>query len=306
ITSGKYDVSNIMIYSSNIFYVLPIFLGIRIKHKIPVCFDVVEWYMPFQYKLGIFDLNFIDVAFCFNFIFPLSKNIIAISKLIQNHFTAKKCNILYLPAITDIDEITPLSINEKTDNKIRLIYPGNPGKKDALDIALEAVSLLNDEEKNRIEFHITGMSSNELSEYMQDKKDVLSKLSDCLVIHGKLPYDELMKLYNIVDFLALFRYDNRVTRANFPNKIPELFALGVSVITNKVGDYGECLNDMANSIIVDECSVESAMLGIRKVLALEQSELLIIKNNAKTTAAEYFDYRNWLQSFKMFLENTKV
>ena len=56
-------------------------------------------------------------------------------------------------------------------------------------------------------------------------------------------------------------------------------------------------------MIVETCSSEGLAQVLRKTLHISQSKLKIMSEQAKKTAENNFDYRNYIDEMKCFLEN---
>ena len=131
------------------------------------------------------------------------------------------------------------------------------------------------------------------------------RLGDTVCFHGWMEYDELIELYQSVDFLYMSRPDNLVTRANFPSKLPELMAYAVAPIGNRVGDYYEYLTDGVDSVLFDKNTPEDCVTAIRRVIAMSKEERQSMCQNARNTVCEKFDYKKWANKLDGFMENLK-
>lgn len=284
----KYSLTNtdrVYIYSSTAQYTSAV-LQFAKKRGAAVVVDVVEWHQPFQFKYGKFDPRYRSFMKCFNKLFIEAGNAIAISDLLKSHFTEKGCNVLKLPIFIEPRE----SFSYKPEEgKLNLIYPGNPYRKDSLEMMLEALNMLNSEEKRRICLHLTGVTRQLLEQSVPGKEYLLDL--NCVRIHGWMEYQELMKLYHSIDFALIGRPDNIVTRANFPSKVPELMNRGIPVIINSVGDIVEYLKPDKDAIFIEETTSEACFTALRKCLCKDRDELENMHRAAFESAHKIFDYK---------------
>ena len=299
---NDYDFSkdDIVIVDTSIpMYSLPI---LRFVHQRGgrVIFDRTEWYQPFQYKFGKFDPNFLLNDFHFHHIIPKGDGVIVISKFLYQHFKGKVNNIFYLPFVTDALVKRSNQIQNDKD-KIRFIYPGNPGKKDNFAALLKGFESLTQEEQNRIEFHITLISPNQLKNILGKDAYLLESLKDRVVFHGRLEYDELIKLYNTVDFLLVVKSDNIVSKSNFPSKVPELMAYGVIPILTKIGDIADYLEDSKNCIFIEDDQPDLIADAINQAINLSNEKKEQMQSNTKNVIETTLNYKNWSESFVNFL-----
>ena len=123
-----------------------------------------------------------------------------------------------------------------------------------------------------------------------------------LVIHGVIPYNELEKLYENMDFLLLSRYEDLVNEANFPSKIPELMTRGIIPIGNKVGDYYTYLKNGEDSFLFDRNNVEECRDAIVTAIAATRGCMDAFKERARKCAMEHFDFSMWSQRISDFLK----
>lgn len=294
----------VYIYGSNSLFVTPVLRYCR-RNKIKSVIDVVEWHQPFQYARGEKDMRYRSANKTFTKLALQTSGIVSISDCIRDYYTKKDCFTDVFPVIIDAESIS-FDIEKKSqDDNIHLIYPGNPMYKDDIGVMLEGLALLDSEEKSRITMHLTGVKEEKLRAYLGDGQSVFDKLGDTVCFHGWMEYDELIALYQSVDFLYMSRPDNLVTRANFPSKLPELMAYAVAPIGNRVGDYYQYLTDGVDSILFDCNTPKDCAKAIRRVLSLSAEERKTICQNARNTVCEKFDYRKWTKKLDEFMENLK-
>lgn len=302
----QYDINKndkVLIYSSS-FNFTNVILKFLNKINVKSACDVVEWHQPFQFKLGKYDIKYILYKRCFENLYPNSLNIISISNYLSEHFKNQGCNTITLPIYIDIKKDNHIKY-ERDKNVLNLIYPGNPYRKDSLITMLKAIYKLDKSEKKRIVFHLTGVSKSHLYKCIPNNENLLDNLIDSgnIVIHSWMEYDELIKLYNNIDFAFIARPINIVTKANFPSKIPELMEKGIPPITNRVGDIVDYLDDGIDSILYDGDSVENCINAVRRILNLRGEEVEIMHQNARKTAVNKFDYNICNELLNNFFEN---
>lgn len=294
----------VYIYGSNSLFVSPVLKFCQRRH-IKTVIDVVEWHQPFQYPKGEKDLRYKSSDKTFTKLAPKTNGIISISACIRDYYTDKGCYTDVFPVIIDAQSI-PCDIEKKgTSDKIHLIYPGNPMYKDDIVVMLEGIAGLSKEEQQKITMHFTGVKEEKLRTYLGDQQTVFDRLGDTVCFHGWMEYDELIALYQSVDFLYMSRPDNLVTRANFPSKLPELMAYGVVPIGNRVGDYYEYLTDGEDSVLFDCNTPQDCAAAIKRVLVTTKEERKQMCQNARNTVCEKFDYKKWSKKLDQFMENLK-
>jgi len=225
-----------------------------------------------------------------------------ISEALENKEKRYSCSTLRLPILADPDEYG-MPVKQQKPRQLQFIYPGAKlnGCEDDINLLLDAFAALSGEEKARAVLHITGTTAEKLRGRCQNP-GVLDALGGSLVIHPWLAYDELIRLYQAADFLVLARFDNPLTRANFPSKIPETLSFGIIPICTRVGDYTKYyLQDGVDSIFCRVGSAQSLVAAIRKALSMPEKQFLEMRNNARATAVERFGYQNWSKAVEDFI-----
>ena len=134
-------------------------------------------------------------------------------------------------------------------------------------------------------------------------EDERIKLERILVIHKWMKYEELISIYQQMNFLVLARDTNQMTLANFPSKIPETMAFGIVPIASKVGDYTKYyLEDSVNSIFIYGCTVQNVLESIRKALKLSEEEYFKLSKSAVKCVETRFDYHVWSGTVKEMID----
>lgn len=292
----KYEITSndrVLIYTGNYFWGSGISNFCR-KQNIPVAFDVVEWHQAFQFKNGNDDIEYKLYKKLFDQIFREAGNIIAISRTLEEHFRELNCNTIRIPIYANSDNVKEnFEVTKQHSDTLNLIYPGNPYRKDDLLSMLQGIKRFYEEVSSKVKFHLTGVSKELLYSCIPENPTILTELlsKGVVVIHGWMEYDELIKLYDTIDFVLIARPINIVTKSNFPSKIPELMLHRIPAITTCVGDIAEYLTNGADSIVYDGEGEESCYLGIKEAWKVKESGMLKdMKNSAFKSACTTFNY----------------
>ena len=71
------------------------------KHHIPLILESCEKYHPSNWKYGCFDWRYIQFVHCWNSKYHKADGVIAISRLLENHFAKKNVITVRIPTILD-------------------------------------------------------------------------------------------------------------------------------------------------------------------------------------------------------------
>lgn len=258
--------------------------------------------LPIQYRHHLVNPRYWGMIFKWKFKLKVVPKAFPISEKLQSVEMEHGCkHTLILPIMSDPDEFGEAKRILKPE-LLKFIYSGAKANthEDDLSLLFQALQMLTDDEKKKIEIHITGMSKDKLEEKVGNP-ELLKGLT--VEVHGWMKYSELIELYREMDFLALPRFKNGVTEANFPSKIPESLSFGIIPVCSKVGDYTRTyLEDGYNSFLFETGNVNACVQSLRRALNITEEDYLKMRKNARRTAVEKFGYKNWSEEISLFLK----
>lgn len=274
------------------------------KRSIPYIADVVEWYSTQQFRQGAFSVFYINNHLGVR-TFKTLNSVMVISKLLESYFSETVPNVIRIPPTIDTSSV-PFTPKLDAD-RIKLIYAGIPGKKDYLHLVIQGIRSLRIEERAKIQLDIYGLNFHELQQYLDATgcSERLAGLENTIFAHGRVSRDTVLQALQQADFSILLRPQMRFSNAGFPSKVPESLAVGTPVILNYTSDLALYIHDYREGIIVEDCSVEAIAAALRKVLALSREDLNSMRVQARQCAEEHFDYHNYIDPLRIFLESAK-
>lgn len=289
---GAESGDTIICYTENLFFMRNIYSNAK-RRNIKVINCVVEWYIARQFKYGYLDIfNFWYYCLAFYRGMGISGNVVVISKKLEGYFKKRGCRVLLIPPLIDFSTIS-IDTHKSCDKK-KFIYSGSFKNKDSMRVMLESFAGLSDEMKNNIEFHITGYSYEKLYEMSEVSPETWETVKTLIVTHSWMRYSELLELYKQVDFLLIARETNRATLSNFPSKVPEMMAHGIIPVMTRVGDLPNLyLENGLDSILFEECTVESCRNAIVQAVQMSDAERKNMRDNARKKAEDCFSYEKW-------------
>ena len=257
--------------------------------QIRLIHDSVEWYSPEQFKHGKFSLGYIGKDILNRFLIDKTCGVIAISRYLEDHFKAKGCYCVRIPIV--ITEADLCKEKDLPEDKVVFTYAGQPGKKDYLHVMLDAFALLPGELLQRVKFNVVGCTKEQmLAEGIS--AEVLAKLENQLVIHGRVSHEEVLRILKCTDFTLLMRSPTqRYAKAGFPTKVVESLSRSTPVICNLTSDLGEYLVDGQNAFVVAECSSHSLQQQISRAIGLSTTQRISMCCAAYETASKCFSYK---------------
>lgn len=295
----KYSIDTVILYN-DLFLLSWRLLKWAKKNNIKLVADVTEWYeQPIKKE------NLINRAIPYltdkriKFIDSKIKNIIAISPYLVDYYQQKQCNVLFLPPVFDVKHKSFKSevLNAGYDNKLRFVYAGSIGNKDILAPFISAICNVN-KCAARTEFHIIGISESELECY--GDVDTLKQLG--VHAYGRLSHQQTLEIVGRSDFSVLLRRPLRYAQAGFSTKFAESMSLGVPMLCNRVGGAEKIIEDRVDGVLLDSVKVEDLSLLIEELCEMPSSSIQKMKQVAYSKANKVFDYRNYIEQMRTFLE----
>jgi glycosyltransferase involved in cell wall biosynthesis len=289
-----------LICSSYINYNIFLHFYLR-RHKIPALVDATEWYSSFQFKFGKLNIKYLIHDFNHRFLIPKAKNVICISKYLEDYYNKMGCNTIYLPPQIVIKDYIPHNL--PVLSPVVFFYAGSIQKtNDYIAIALEGFAMLTSKEKERIKIIIAGYDKTSFLDKLPNSSEVIENLGNSISIIGRISKPVVQQYLSNAHFMFFLRPKSRYSTAGFPSKVPEAMASGVPVITNLTSDLKNYILELNNGLIVNELSAEGFSKTVRKALELSDEEFKEMSNNAYKTALSKFEYTNYNEAIGNYLK----
>lgn len=275
-------------------------LAIVQKYPIPLILESCEWYDVRGFRHGRLDIRYHQFQHCFKKTYNKVDGVIAISRLLEEHYKEQGIPVTRIPGIHDVDKL-PYRTDVSGEGNRNFIFGGNVfGGKEQFSELLMALQAIQANEK-RIRLHIYGSSKQEVLDSLdEDAKRAYADLIDVVVFHGRVPQTEMAKACMDNDFGVFFRPDRRSSLAGFPTKLGEYLAAGTPVITNNTGDISQILHDGGNGFLLPQASSDEIIKALNKCLALSDSEYASMRVHARKTAESTLDYSAYCAQISSF------
>lgn len=253
------------------------------ENNINIFADCTEWYSYRKSNpLGI--IKTIDTELRMRFVNKRLDGVLAISKFLYTYYR-KDVPSFKVPPLVDVEDSKWKPIPLPTQEPLRLVYAGSPGRKDRLDILVSAVNKCN----FQIDLRIIGIAQSDFLILYPELKGIEFKNISFL---GRVSHKEALDEVKAASYTCFFRDINRVSVAGFPTKFVESISVGTPVITNKTSDISDYCAMLKGCILVEDISVSSILEGIERAH----------NNKQRIENSTIFDYRNYLSDFKIITE----
>lgn len=264
-----------------------------------------EWLDISNYKFGKADIRLWNTQHHRMKGFKKATGIISISRLLDEHYKEIGAKTIRIPTILDVESI---HFQEDTshDGKIHVVFAGSlGGSKELMKPIIEAL-VEKEEYRNRIQFDIYGPSKAQIITNLGGSEELLNKCGDCISIHGRIPQEEIPRVYSESDFLIFVRPQRRSSNAGFPTKLAESMSVGTPVISNDTGDIALYLKDGENGFLLSDNTKEAVIGCFDKCLSSPPETYRKMRAAARKTAEESFDYRCYQELVSSFFETGEI
>lgn len=269
------------------------------KNRVILIHDSVEWYSPEQFNHGKLSLRYLKKDFQNRVLINKRFRVIAISRYLQRHFESKGCQCVRIPIVITEDDIC--LDKQLPENKVVFTYAGQPGKKDYLQVMLDAFALLPADMLSKVVFNVVGCTKEQMIA-SGISRDLLEKLKTQLVIHGRVSHEEVLRILKETHFTLLMRSPvQRYAKAGFPTKVVESLSRSTPVICNLTSDLAMYLQDGENSLIVDGCDAISLMNVLIEALNMTEDDRNTMCQKAVLAASEHFNLVKYLEQLAMLM-----
>lgn len=271
------------------------------KYELPIIMDSVEWYDPSNWRLKHCDPRYYLFQYMWNYLFPKCNGVIAISRMIENHYKQYLSNVVRIPTITDVKNTVYRT--EIKDARLSFIFSGKLDEgKDNLDTFIEAMDRI-DHIGEKTQLNIFGPSIEEVRRHMGDKENILDAHKNNIFIHGKVPQHEAQEACLNSDFSVFFRLNRRSANAGFPTKLGECMTFGTPVICNDTGDISMVVKDKENGFLLKSKSVDEICETLEYLLNMKKEAREEMRRKARLSAEYFFDYQNYISEIISVFEN---
>lgn len=156
-------------------------------------------------------------------------------------------------------------------------------KQKGVDVIVKSISILKNFVKHEIKLAIVGEGP---------ERKTIEKLASMLDVRQNVVFlgfrnrEELRELYNVADLFVLASYSE-----GLPFVLLEAMACKSVCVSTKVGDVARVVTEGSNGFLVD-CGDPRALAGkMEEILSLPEDNICSVRNNARNTIMENFDFR---------------
>lgn len=289
----------VLLYNSDIFFNTAVHIAGKFP-KIRVVKFAAEIIDKSQYRRSFLG-RFSRAAYMFNFRYlnKMSDKLIVFSHYLKNEFLEMgfdERGILVQPNLTDFEFWRP----ERASIKYTLGYSGAPYMKDGLNDLLMAVRILIEKGLD-VSLLIVGDATfgRTLIPGLKAECERLG-IEDCVTFTGLVDSGEVKKYLSQCEILAITRPDTIQTKAGFPTKLGEYFALKKPILATRFGDMEKYFRD-GTDLILAECDDPGSIASKLEWMIHNQEELTAIALMGNKTAEQLLEFNGSMKRILEFL-----
>lgn len=250
--------------------------------------DVTEWYGIKNRSLLYKVVKGTDTFYRMRIVQKRLSGNIVISEFLEDYYS-KTTKVVNIPPLVDKQESKWACDCEGVNEGTVLIYAGSPSsEKERLDLIVDSIIKLS--RKYAVQLIVIGITKDQfINMYSLDEEYL--EFTDCVTFLGKIPHKEVIKQISKADYTVLIRDKNRVNTAGFPTKFVESISCNTAVLANDTSCIAKYFLNGKNGLLVS-----------KSTLIQDLDQVLSKKTNIEVEK-DLFDYRNYIEQFKAFMEH---
>lgn len=255
------------------------------RRQVPRIIDSVEWYEPSQLESNRFGPRFLDNEYSMRVRYPRADGVMAISRLLEDHYVGKGVSTLRVPPLLDVKSSR---VGSKADHgPLRLVYAGNPGRKDDLATIVRAIRSVNGAGR-RVVLDLFGPAAD--SALLADL-GLADPTNVGVVLHGRAQRAAVLEAVAAADYVPLLRPDLRFAHAGFPTKVAEAMAVGTAVLANLTSDLKDHVLNHETGLVVADSSIDAMASALESAVLGGHELAASLGQRARNHAENSFDFR---------------
>ena len=271
------------------------------KHHVPVILETCEWYDVKGFARQNWDIRYLQFQHCFHSSYNKADAVIAISRLLEEHYKNKGKPVVRIPAVLETDTKV-FRTSARDDDEVRIMFAGSVfGGKEQFSEIFNAL-LTCEKHGKRLIFNIYGPTKEEIVSGLDEHGVLaLNQLGPIVVFHGKVPQEKMGEICADNDYAVFFRPDRRSSHAGFPTKLGEYLAAGTPVITNNTGDIQLVLKNGYDGWVLEETKTETIRRVLETCICFDREQQENLRKNAREAAIKKLDYVAYKDEMDEFL-----
>jgi glycosyltransferase involved in cell wall biosynthesis len=200
----------------------------------------------------------------------------------ENIRTSRHVRQLYVPILTDTNEIVPAYLPPRTKT---VLFAGSPVYNETISFLLSAMEIVWAKHDNCKLVITGGATESALGHTVKGN-------GKKILYTGFVERSVLLREYSEAAVLVIPLFDDVRSNARFPTKLGEYLASGRPVVTNRVGEIAHFLKDGVSASVINPGDIQAFGEAICFLLS-NPDRAKSIGLNGRQVAEKYFHYSNY-------------
>lgn len=185
-------------------------------------------------------------------------------------------------------------ITEFDNNKFKIVFAGNIGYAQGLDIVIDTATLLKKDDVGVVFYLIgNGRAKKELQQKVEEKE-----LQEYVKFIDKKPAEEIPKYYANADMAFITLKKNLISDQILPAKLQSYFACGIPILGCADGEIKKVIEESEAGFCVSSGNVEKLKEKIQECMKLGEDELQLMRKKAIEFHNENYNQQVLLDKFE--------
>lgn len=268
---------------------------IKIFRRIPIVYDIQDMWPDTLLATGMINspqlLSFINRV-C-NWVYRRVDHIVVLSPgfkslLIDRGVPEKKIDVIYNwadeEALISVDGLLPENFPDQ--DAFKIVFAGNMGKAQALDVVLDAAELLR-KKNSKIIFLMIGGGV----EVLRLKSRAAEMKLSNVIFFPAVPMAQVGKILLQADALLVHLKKDPLFAITIPSKTQAYMCVGKPLLMAVDGDASELVGLSNGGIVSESDNPEKLAEAAERLAALDQNQLIQMGGNARRYYREYLSLR---------------
>ncbi len=209
-----------------------------------------------------------------------------------------KTKIVYWPQYSIVEKCDePLFVFD--ENWFNIVFTGNIGEAQGIDIAIEAAKKLHD---YPIHWHFIG--DGRQRDFLE-KKVKSFQLNDVITFYGYIPEKEIPKYLSVADAALLILKPDPVFDMTIPAKLQTYLACGTPILGCVSGESKRIITEGNLGLVAEEVTIEALVNVCKDFYNLSKEKRELFKINAFNYGNTNFNKRSLLEKLEFYMEDMK-
>lgn len=204
-------------------------------------------------------------------------------------------NVMYRLEQQGADPV-PAELRQLMAQKFCLVFAGNLGSAQALDILLQAAEHLRDDPEICFVF----LGSGSRSEWLQTQKSLLQL--DNVILAGRYPQQAMPHFFASAAALIVSLNDEEVFYHTIPSKMQTYFAAGKPIIASLSGEGVRVLQEACAGLVSAAGDASALAANIRMLKAMDQAERQYMGDAGKRYFEQHFEISTQVKHLMRLLQ----